>query len=293
VPVLDQAVASALHHLVMESFDDLVDDAAAVSVDGWDFSWLDGRATEERPSWGYQRLLGERLATATAALDVQTGGGEVLAGAGSQHFPPAMFATEGWAPNVAKAAALLRPLGALVVVADPDAPRLPFADASFDLVTSRHPATIHWSELARVLAPGGTYFAQHVGGGTNLELRELLLGPQRPSDRRHHDVESAQAEGAGFEIVQCRNERLRLEFFDVGAIVYFLRKVVWTVPDFSVDRYRLRLRDVHEQIVRDGAFHSTMSRTLFELRRAASPASGSPAPRGTGSSATPAAPGSR
>jgi hypothetical protein len=50
---------------------------------------------------------------------------------------------------------------------------------------------------------------------------------------------------------------------------------------------------VHEQIVRDGAFHSTMSRTLFELRRAASPASGSPAPRGTGSSATPAAPGSR
>ena len=28
---------------------------------------LDGRATEERPSWGYQRLLGSRLSTATAA----------------------------------------------------------------------------------------------------------------------------------------------------------------------------------------------------------------------------------
>jgi hypothetical protein len=28
------------------SFDELVDEAAAVPVQGWDFSWLDGRATE-------------------------------------------------------------------------------------------------------------------------------------------------------------------------------------------------------------------------------------------------------
>ncbi|MFH8471593.1 hypothetical protein [Streptomyces sp. NPDC018000] len=37
-------------------FDALVAEAA-VSVDGWDFSWLDGRATEQRPSWGYAREL--------------------------------------------------------------------------------------------------------------------------------------------------------------------------------------------------------------------------------------------
>ncbi|MGW3272862.1 SAM-dependent methyltransferase, partial [Streptomyces kronopolitis] len=57
------------------SFEELVAEAEAVSVEGWDFSWLDGRATEERPSWGYQRGMGERLARASAALDVQTGGG--------------------------------------------------------------------------------------------------------------------------------------------------------------------------------------------------------------------------
>lgn len=67
---------------VENSFDQLVDEAATVSVEGWDFSWLGGRATEERPSWGYQRLLSYRLAAAAAALDIQTGGGEVLAGAG-------------------------------------------------------------------------------------------------------------------------------------------------------------------------------------------------------------------
>ncbi|EPD91065.1 hypothetical protein HMPREF1486_05452 [Streptomyces sp. HPH0547] len=31
------------------SFDDLVAEAASVSVDGWDFSWLEGRATESAP----------------------------------------------------------------------------------------------------------------------------------------------------------------------------------------------------------------------------------------------------
>lgn len=70
----------------MASFEALVQEAAAAPVDGWDFSWLDGRATEERPSWGYQRLLSTKLAAASAALDVQTGGGEVLAGAGAEYF---------------------------------------------------------------------------------------------------------------------------------------------------------------------------------------------------------------
>ena len=67
---------------------------------------------------------------------------------------------------------------------------------------------------------------------------------------RHHEVEADQARAAGLEIVQCRNERLQLEFFDVGAMVFFLRKVVWTVPDFTVDRYRARLQELHEEIER-------------------------------------------
>lgn len=253
---------------VEKSFDELVDEAAEVSVEGWDFSWLDGRATEERPSWGYQRLLRGKLAAAAAALDIQTGGGEVLAGAGAENFPKTMVATEGWPPNVAKATALLHPLGA-VVVADPDEPPLPFADGAFDLVTSRHPVTVHWAEIARVLAPGGIYFAQHVGSGTNVEISEYFLGPLTPGDGRHHDVEAGRARAAGLEVVQCQNERLQLEFFEVGAMVFFLRKVIWTVPDFAVARYRDRLRDLHEQIERDGVFRSTMSRTLFEARKPA------------------------
>lgn len=247
------------------NFDDLVAEADSVSVTGWDFSWLDGRATEARPSWGYQRLMGERLGRADAALDVQTGGGEVLAGA--PKLPPVMVATESWPPNVAKATRLLHPRGA-VVVADADEPPLPFADAAFDLVTSRHPATVWWAEIARVLRPGGTYFAQHVGHESAFELVEYFLGPQPAEARRarHPDDERAAAEAAGLEIADLRFERLRMEFFDIGAVVYFLRKVIWMVPGFTVGAYRDRLRELHEKIQDEGPFVAHSTRFLIEAR---------------------------
>lgn len=236
-----------------------------MSVDGWDFSWLEGRATEERPSWGYQRSMSRQLATVSAALDIQTGGGEVLAGA--EKLPPTMAATESWPPNVARATGLLHPRG-VVVVADPDEPPLPFADEAFDLVTSRHPATVWWSEIARVLRPGGTYFAQHVGPASVWELVEFFLGPQPEARRkRHPDDESAAAKASGLDVVDVRTERLRMEFFDVGAVIYFLRKVIWTVPGFTVEQYRGRLRELHEEIEAEGPFIAHSSRTLIEARK--------------------------
>ncbi|AYF77694.1 class I SAM-dependent methyltransferase [Nocardia yunnanensis] len=246
-------------------FETLIAEAQTVSVDGWDFSWLDGRATEQRPSWGYQRQQARRLATARAALDIQTGGGEVLAEA--ETFPPTMVATESWPPNLVKATRLLHPRG-VVVVADPDEPPLPFADAAFDLVTSRQPATTWWSEIARVLEPGGTYFAQHVGPASVFELVEYFLGPQ-PEARRGRDpeIEAADARAAGLEIVRSRTERLRVEFNDIGAVVYFLRKVIWMVPGFTVEQYRDRLLDLHRQITSTGPFVAYSARTLIEARK--------------------------
>jgi hypothetical protein len=80
------------------TFEELVAEGASVPVEGWDFSWFEGRATEERPPWGYSRLIGQRMAGATAALDIQTGGGEVLAQI--PQAPPRLVATESWPPNV-------------------------------------------------------------------------------------------------------------------------------------------------------------------------------------------------
>lgn len=249
-----------------DDFDALVAEAGAVPTAGWDFSWFEGRATEARPSWGYTRAMGERLGRAAASLDVQTGGGEVLDSAPA--LPPLAAATEGWAPNVARATARLHPRGVVVVVSPEDAP-LPFADGAFDLVTSRHPVTPQFDEIARVLRPGGTYFAQHVGPASVFELVEFFLGAQPADVRGARDPESERraAEAAGLDVVDLRAERLRMEFFDVGAVVHFLRKVVWTVPGFTVDAYRPRLRELHQLIQDEGPFVAHSTRHLLDARK--------------------------
>lgn len=248
------------------TFDDLVAEAEAAPTEGWDFSWFEGRATEERPSWRYAESMAQRLARASASLDIQTGGGEVLASAAT--LPPLAVATEGWPANVAKATALLHPRGVAVVAAPEDAP-LPFADGAFDLVTSRHPVKARFDEIARVLRPGGTYFAQHVGPASVFEVVEYFLGPQPDEvrDARHPEAERAEAEAAGLEVVDLRAERLRMEFRDIGAVVHFLRKVVWMVPGFTVAAYRPRLRELHDRIQAEGPFVAHSTRHLFDLRK--------------------------
>jgi SAM-dependent methyltransferase len=236
------------------AFEQLVDEAAGAPVEGWDFSWFEGRATEERPSWGYSRLLGERMATAQRALDLQTGGGEVLATIPEP--PPVLIATEGWPPNVAIARERLAAIGGDVVEVAEDAD-LPFADSSFDLVVSRHPVSVRFDEVARVLAPGGVYLSQQVGRGSVRELTDAVMGPQPVSDVRNPQR----------AVVDLRSEALRMEFFDIAAVIVFLRKVIWIVPNFTVEAYRPRLRAIHEQIETDGPFVAHAQRFLIEAHK--------------------------
>lgn len=250
----------------MATFDDLVAEGAAVPVEGWDFSWFAGRATEARPSWGYARLLGEYLARAHRALDLDTGGGEVVATAGTP--PPVLVATESWAPNVPVARANLAPLSGVVVRTAPDAP-LPFADGTFDLVTSRHPVRADWPEIARVLAPGGTYLSQQVGRASVHELSEYFLGPTPVAPGRDPEVAVAAAYAAGLRIRRLLVESLPMTFDDVAAVIVFLRKVPWIVPGFTVDAYRDRLRELHDRITADGPFRATSARFLIEAVRPA------------------------
>jgi SAM-dependent methyltransferase len=246
------------------TFGQLIAEGESAPVEGWDFSWFEGRATEARPRWGYSRLLAGRMARAAAALDIQTGGGEVLAQL--SHRPPVLVATESWPPNVAVARRNLRPLGAAVVEADDEA-GLPFRSGSFDLAVSRHPTVAVWPEIARVLRPGGTYLSQQVGAGSNRELTDFMMGPQPVAPGRSPQVAVAEAQAAGLIVADLREQALRVEFYDVGAVVHFLRKVPWTVPGFTVDGYLGRLARMHERIRSGGPFVSHAQRFLIEARK--------------------------
>ena len=89
-----------------------------------------------------------------------------------------------------------------------------------------------------MLEPGGWYFAQHVGPHSLRSLSEFLMGPQTETSKRHPNVEQRVAREAGLVVHTMEVERLRTVFFDVGAVVYFLRLVPWIVPGFTVRRYR-------------------------------------------------------
>ncbi|MER7070921.1 class I SAM-dependent methyltransferase [Terrabacter sp. NPDC000476] len=246
----------------MRSFEELVAEAESADVTGWGFGWLEGRATEARPPWGFSRLLAARLAEVDSALDVDTGGGEVVAEV--PRLPQTMVVTEGWPANAERARQLLGPRGVRVVETGDDG-RLPFADASFDLVTSRHPVRPEWAEIRRVLRPGGRYLAQHVGPASAFELIEHFLGPL-PEARRGRDSEQevATAEQHGLEVTHLERARCRMEFHDVGAVVWILRKCVWWVPDFSPTRYAGPLRALDAQMRAGQPFVAHSTRHLIE-----------------------------
>jgi len=124
-----------------------------------------------------------------------------------------------------------------------------------------------------VLKPGGTYLSQDVGHGSVGELTEFMMGPRPDSDEPNRDPKWSvlEAREAGLEVADLREFRGRMEFGDVAAVVHFLRKVVWIVPGFTVDRYSGRLRDLHDQIQEHGPFVATSVRFLIEARKPREP----------------------
>jgi hypothetical protein len=246
-------------------FDELLREAEHAPVGGWDFGWLEGRAVEERPSWHYFDRVTERAAACSTLLEVEAGVGRMI---GSLPVLPRLaVATEAFPPSVAVAAPRLRARGVPLVVTSPARPGLPFASGRFELVVSRHPVAPWWQEIGRVLERGGSYFAQHVGPHSLRSLSEFLMGPLPEEDVRHPAIERRAAEAAGLEVRVLEVERPRTAFFDIGAVVWFLRVVPWIVPDFEVASYRSRLLALHEVIERDGRFETMASRVLVDATR--------------------------
>lgn len=146
--------------------------------------------------------------------------------------------------------------------------RLPFADGSFELVTSRHSVRPDWAEICRVLKPGGTYLAQHVGPASACELIERFVG-RLVSERERRDPvgECEAAREAGLVVTDLRRAHCRMVFYDVGAVVWILRKCVWWVPDFTVEKYRRTLLELDSDLRRGEPFVAYSTRHLIQARR--------------------------
>jgi SAM-dependent methyltransferase len=264
----------------MPSADEMITEALSAPLSGWDFSWLEGRAMESHPPWGYATLVQDAMEGARRVLDIDTGGGEFLSRIAP--LPSFVVATEGYVPNVAVAGERLMPIGIPIVqsVSAPDnvdqqgltpfgtGSVLPFQDEVFDLVVDRHSS--YWaSEVWRVLDEGGRFLTQQWSDvGTRGSVWEELFGRDRDDDGSFDlPFATAQLQHAGFTVERAVEADTPLTFRDLGAVVYYLRIVPWAVDGFDPVDDREALEHIHERIRRDGALTIRGSHMLLDARR--------------------------
>ena len=245
----------------MPTFDALIAEAESAPVEGWDFSFLDGRATEQRPSWGYAKLLAARMAESRAA-------------------PRRADRRRRGARRDPRRTAEAR--RHRVLVREPERRTRRACSPRRGGCRGRQrlpPVPLREFRSRGEQAPGHDPVGRD-RTGTRARRRLPLPAGRRglqPGAHRLHDGASAALRGAqrrppprartaGLELTVAGDEWLRVVFLDVGAVADFLRKVPWTVPDFSVWRYRHRLWAMHEQIEREGEFRRTP--TASSSRRA-------------------------
>jgi SAM-dependent methyltransferase len=255
-------------------FDTLLAEGLAVDVDAyWGAGFLDGRYLPGEPSWIWRELARPYLDGAERLLDMGTGDGGWLRTL--EPWPPCTVAYEEWWPTVPRAVATLRPHGTHLVVClgsddNPASvrtrPGLPFAPASFDVITNRHEA-FDAREVRRLLRPGGSFVTQQVGSEEETGVRTLL--GLRPRGDAPWTLTVAQAEltDAGLVLVDGADERLSTRFSDIAAVVAYVRSVPWSVPEFDPEAMRARLAALHDRCVRDGAIEAVTPRFWAAARR--------------------------
>ena len=234
-------------------------------IKGWDFSHISERYREEEDlPWDFKNVIDKYLKEDDHLLDMETGGGEFLMT--FNHNPKLTSAIEGYEPNIKICEERLLPLGINFKPADGGDP-LPFEDDYFDIITNRH-GEYNVKEIKRTLKNGGLFLTQQVGAENDRELVELLMGNIEIAFPNLY-LEKSKQEFIenGFEILEeCETYR-PIEFYDVGALVWFARIIEWEFPGFSVEKYKDNLFKAQEILEREGSIKGQIHRYYFVARK--------------------------
>ena len=113
---------------------------------------------------------------------------------------------------------------------------LPFADGALDLVINRH-ESFRADELARVLAPGGTFVTQQVDYHRDAALFELLGLDPPDEPQTWLPLATAQLTEAGLTGAHSEaGEEVRY-FAHIGAVIYYLKVVGWEIPQYNLEAF--------------------------------------------------------
>ncbi|MGD6793087.1 class I SAM-dependent methyltransferase [Metabacillus indicus] len=233
---------------------------------GWDFSFITetGRMQSGLLSWSYGSMAHAIISDSASMLDMGTGGGEFLAKL--QPFPASVTATEGYEPNVSIAKSKLESLGVTVVPIDNDA-ELPFPDGTFDLILNQH-ESFDPEEVSRILKEGGLFLTQQVGGLDCLGINEAL-GEKPNEEYLQWNLSNAVygLKEAGFDVLFAKEEYPPQRFYDIGALIYYLKAIPWQVPDFIPDLFKERLLAIHNDMAEKGFFEVKQHRFVVKAEK--------------------------
>lgn len=221
---------------------------------GWDFSYLTktDRLMSSPLSFSYMAEVNKYIYKneVETMLDMGTGGGEFLSK--FIKFPPETYATEGYKPNIPIARKRLKPLGIDVVSVEND--QLNFEDNFFDLIINRHESYLV-EEVKRVLNKDGVFITQQVGSENCLKINRALNVEEDMGLGEWHLKNAVDSlKKKGFKIITSYEEFPDLRFYDIGALIYYLKVVSWQVNDFSVEKYESKLKEIHDLILKENYF---------------------------------------
>lgn len=234
-------------------------------IHGWDFSHIHGRYEEENDlPWDYKEIVHDYLSDTKKIMDYDTGGGEFLL---SLHHPyPLTFATEGYEPNVKLCKERLLPLG--ITFKECSTPgHIPFHDSLFDLIINRH-GDFEPKEIHRLLKKDGIFITEQVGGDNDRDLVDMVLpNTPKPFPQLNLKVQKTNFEKAGFQIIKAEEAFRPIQFYDIGAFVWFAHIIEWEFPNFSVDKCFEKLLKMQEEIEKNGKIEGTIHRYLIVAKK--------------------------
>lgn len=233
---------------------------------GWDFSYIENRyqSFEHELPWNYKKIVQRYLKPQYNILDIDTGGGEFLLSL--HHSYELTTVTEGYATNVKLCQEKLGTLG-IKVFEVTDYANMPFKDNEFDFVINRHGA-YDPKELYRILKPGGLFITQQVGEDNDRELVELLLpGSKKSFLGMNRKNQKLKFEKAGFEVLMSDEAFKPIEFYDIGALVWFARIIEWEFVGFSVNRCFEQLLKAQEILEQEGCIGGNIHRYLLVVKK--------------------------
>lgn len=227
---------------------------------GWDFSHIENHYFQETTAWNYRNVVLNYLTPDMRLLDMGTGGGELLRT--FNHPSDRTCVTEGWFKNYQLLLKTLFREGVNVQFVEEN-DYLNFPDNYFDIVINSH-ESFSTTEVKRVLKSGGLFISQQVGDLNGIHLASRLIpGFKKEKFALHLSSVLEELKLNRFKVLYKDESYPAQKFFNMEALIYYVRTIPWEFQNFSVENNFNNLLYLYDELQNKGYIYSQQHRFIF------------------------------